>query len=545
MNRILMGIIALLALGTEAAFAHGGGHPTPAPPPPSTNPPPSTTPPSPAITPPGYIVVPPSSSTGNFVVYWGPVSGATGYELEEDNRVGFPNPFRYPLAPTTTAVQLNGRPNGTWVYRVRTVVNGVFSNWCTGTNGCVVFIRGTLSLGIGSASPGSILQNPGDQGIVVLQLSVSANAVENITVNGMTVQSLGSLDDASAIGAINVYRDGNGNGQLDAGQDPLLAGPESFASDDGSVTFSLNRTIQAGASELWLVTVDLVLGAWAGFFRVEIPSSQQVSVTGSVAGNNTIVVGPPLRGGLLTVGNPPPVPGPTPPPTPVLGTLRVTLGPGNPDNGTVPCGSAGHEVLHLALQTGPGEPVRIDNIVLTHFGTMREPNESIGYSLHADTNGNYILDEEDRLVRGPVPAVPGSANVLFLALGEAIPASSRVIWFVTATVSKEVAVGGTLGVNLDSGHLLSVRGMNSQATIPVEGLPILGAEMTVSEAEPPPSPPARASYCGGSPSATVPPEGVFGLVLLLLAFIATLRYRSRHRVTMYINKPVARDRVLG
>jgi hypothetical protein len=535
MNRIALVVLGFLLLGSEPAFAHGGGHPTPTPLPPNWTPPPPPVPPPttpPSTTPaPGYIVVPASSSTGAFTVYWGPLSAITGFELEEDVNPAFTNQWRYSLASSVTAVKITGRTNGYWYYRVRAVNNGVASAWCTGGNACLVNLQGTLTVSIGAASPSFIRKAPGNLADV-LQVNLAADAVENITLQSLAFRASGTLDDLNDIVAVVLFVDVNGNGISDAGTDIQLGGPCLFTGNDGAVTFpALARTISAGSQESWLLVVQLSPGSVSGAtFQASIRFASDVSAQGSLTGGPPIVVGPPVQGGQMTVWGTTGAPGgPGTPPPASLGSLSLGVGPANPGNRNLPGGSDKNELLHLSLEAGPGEKIRIDTLVLTFFGTMPEPSGLATFSLYADSNGNRILDGDDRLLRGPVPILPSDSNILFLALGEEIPAAQKALWFVTADVSKDVPVGSTMGVNLDKAHFVSVKGASSRSSVPVNGLPILGPEMTIVEGEAPASAGASRGGCGAVPSGEASPLGVLGLGLLFLAFLAVRRVFARSR----------------
>jgi hypothetical protein len=137
------------------------------------------------------------------------------------------------------------------------------------------------------------------------------------------------------------------------------------------------------------------------------------------------------------------------------------------------------------------------------------------------------LDGTDRLIQGPVPVFPGSSAVQFLGLNEQIPAGSVWLWIVTADVSRETPVGSTFGVNLSDDAGVTAVGACSTATLPVEGAPILGAELTVVEAPPAPEPADRAGLCGGSAAGPTSPAGLLGLLLLAAAFLAPRWLRHR------------------
>ncbi|MCU0722784.1 MAG: hypothetical protein MUC63_04085, partial [Planctomycetes bacterium] len=461
MKRAALALLGLLLFGSEPVFAHGGTHPTPGPLPPSGTPTPTPVPvptpptPNPTAPPcPAYIVVPPNSSTGNFVVYWAPTSGTTGFELEEDVVPTFANQWRYTLGAGVTAVSISNRANGTWYYRVRGVNSGLAGPWCTGSNGCVVFLQGTLRLSVGSASSASLWKLPGTQGVAVLQLNLAADSVESITVQSLAFHAAGSFVDPVDVTAATLYADVNGNGSLESGTDVLLAGPLAFGTDDGTVQFqSLARTITNGTRELWMLVLDLAPGVAPGsVFQATIRTAADLTALGNRTGGPPIVLGLPVTGSQLMVS-----PTPNSPPPVTLGSLTLGTGPSNPANGTVARGTDGNVLLHISLTGGPGEPLVLDILTLAFFGTLPEPSGLLHFSLVEDTNGNGALDRDDRKIRGPVPILPGDPKIVFLGLGERIPSGVSVVWFVTADVGRGVEIGETLGVNLDAPHFVAAK----------------------------------------------------------------------------------------
>ncbi len=88
---------------------------------------------------PDYIIVPATSSTGSYIVHWAAVAGATGYDLEESQGAGFSYATtQYSYGSTVQAVQVTGRTNGVWYYRVRAVFTSGASPWRSAANGCQV-----------------------------------------------------------------------------------------------------------------------------------------------------------------------------------------------------------------------------------------------------------------------------------------------------------------------------------------------------------------------------------------------------------------------
>jgi len=132
--------------------------------------------------------------------------------------------------------------------------------------------------------------------VVALRLEAQAGS-SAATVDALTVNARGSLDDAAEIAGVTLYHDQNGNGAIDAG-DPVLSASGQFAADDGALTLTLTtpRQLAAAASETWLVGVELASGATSG-------SSVSLSLDPATAQANVAVNGEVQSGGLVLVSS--------------------------------------------------------------------------------------------------------------------------------------------------------------------------------------------------------------------------------------------------
>jgi len=93
---------------------------------------------------PGSITVPVMSSTGNFVVSWTAVTGATGYDLEEDSSPAFTGAVQV-YTGASTQFGVTGKTNGVYYYRVRATNAAGVSGWTNGGNGCTVTLSVPLA----------------------------------------------------------------------------------------------------------------------------------------------------------------------------------------------------------------------------------------------------------------------------------------------------------------------------------------------------------------------------------------------------------------
>ena len=82
------------------------------------------------VTPTAPVLLPISNPDGNgrYLVDWTGVTGATGYELEEDDNAGFDSPVsRY--EGTDTQFEVTGQQVGVWHYRVRAYNSAGYGSW--------------------------------------------------------------------------------------------------------------------------------------------------------------------------------------------------------------------------------------------------------------------------------------------------------------------------------------------------------------------------------------------------------------------------------
>jgi hypothetical protein len=161
--------------------------------------------------------------------------------------------------------------------------------------------KGVLQLALGAYDPTDIeVQRPSENNSA-LQVTLSA-LCEDITVQTLTLTASGSGDDSSDISAVRIFLDKNGNGKYDSGE-PQISADSKFATDNGSVTITADRTISENSTETWLVTLSFNNnGSRKDTYKVSIAAQTDVSAVG-VSSNKTITASGtfPLSGGTLTI----------------------------------------------------------------------------------------------------------------------------------------------------------------------------------------------------------------------------------------------------
>ncbi|MHC5040088.1 MAG: hypothetical protein ACYTHM_22500, partial [Planctomycetota bacterium] len=224
------------------------------------------------------VTVPPTSATGNYTVSWSSALNATSYELLEYTDPVLMN-WVSVYQGSALSTNISGKANGAYYYMVRAWNGATCSPNAMGDNPCIVGPHGTLTMSAGSQNPSSSVL-PGTTGVPVLQIVLSADAFEDITVTSFTVLDHGTLF-TTGVNAANLYADTNGDGSLDAGDTLLSAGVQQF----WSFTFGgFSVTIPASSSATWLVTYDIAATEPAGAtILAKIIKTTQLIATGAVS----------------------------------------------------------------------------------------------------------------------------------------------------------------------------------------------------------------------------------------------------------------------
>ncbi|HMB00544.1 MAG TPA: hypothetical protein VKS21_06120, partial [Spirochaetota bacterium] len=180
--------------------------------------------------------------------------------------------------------------------------------------GCIktVVDIGTLSLAEGTYNPGATNVSNNAQNLVMLQLALTADNSEDITVTNLIINSTGSLQEALDIesGSLGLFIDKNNNGVYDLNDSELDSGL-SFSADNGAVTFSgFSFTVKANTTSNLIVLASLNGNAADGEnFYFSVSSNSHVAAAGGSSGQQINVQYAPVTGGThsVSVDTSPPV----------------------------------------------------------------------------------------------------------------------------------------------------------------------------------------------------------------------------------------------
>jgi hypothetical protein len=371
---------------------------------------------------------------------------------------------------------------------------------------------GSLTVFVGSHNPSSGPCMPGTSHHPVLGLRLTANGLD-MTVLSLAVSAQGSLNDRDHVTGVSLFEDVNADGDVDAGLDVLLAGPLTFVSDNGSLTFSgLSRTVATGSPQTWLVVYDLSAAAPLGdTFRAGVASGTHVVTAGSPA---PPVYGPPVWGGTMTVS--------------FEGAASVATGAMSPGPSDLPAGTVEAEMLYLTVTAGPTEDVWVSRVTVTAGGTIGSPGNLMAVSIYADANGDGMLDGGDTRLYGPTIFPPGSSRAVLWDINTHVLAGTAVEFFIVADIAETVAPETTLALSVVDPEDVMLTGMTSGGTLLPTGTPVHGSLMTVTGGAGTGGDTYihRASGCSG-PGRGTTPAGVLGLVLIFGTFAAVVSMARR------------------
>lgn len=330
--------------------------------------------------------------------------------------------------------------------------------------GPTLSIGGGLTASAGPANPAGGRLALSTAGQPMLQVRLQTD-LEPITISQVTLRGSGSGDEAVAITGARLFVDTDADGELDPVGDVPLAGPATFAGNDGPVTFSLAapRTLPAGGAESWLVTYDVGPTASAGdTFVLSLASGADV-VSTAPSGPVPQAAGAPVVGAPKTL----------------LGELVAAFSSSHPGARTVRRDAADLPLLALSLDS-TAEAFTVTQLVVDAAGSMDDVADVAGLELVLDVDGSGTRSAGDTLLAGPVALSADDGRATFSGLGLPVPAGGAAQLLLTADLTGAAAGGATLRVSVP-GDGIRATGHQGRLVTP-GGLPRGSATVTAAGA---------------------------------------------------------------
>ncbi len=241
---------------------------------------------------------------------------------------------------------------------------------------------GTMTFELGDDNPPVANQTKDAQGVRMMQVKASLNGTEDLILDSLVITAQGTIDDATDITSVAIYKDLNDNGLLDLTVDEQLDQYRTFSSDNGTLAFEeINDTLSANTTAHYLVIFNLANTASAGeTFRVKIESNNDFNVKRVGVDENANTIGAPLLGNYQAITN--------------EGQLYLSEGSSNPGPGNITNDAQKVSMLQMNIAASSVENVEVNTITLRSGGTIDEEEdiENYGINLYDDVNNNGAYD---------------------------------------------------------------------------------------------------------------------------------------------------------
>ena len=305
--------------------------------------------------------------------------------------------------------------------------------------------EGKLSITRGPAGSSGGFAAAGTAALPITQMQLSSTE-GSVLVQNISFQAQGTAVDNADIGDMKMYIDNNADGAVDGGD--TLLGTKTFATDDGRILFDLNKVIAIDAPIYLLMTCDLAATIEAGkTFWVAIQDETYISVRGFIVSSSL-----PFESGHFAVPS---------------GDLLTYLGSKTPLDGRIAPGATFPD-MQFALKS-LGSAYTLSGVTFSNKGNVYD-NYVSSLKLYLDANGDGAVDGGDNLL-GETTMASGQAT--FSGLSVTVPAAGAEVLLLL-----EVALTGDVLSMTRIQYGIDENGLTIDGT--PEGLPLVGAEMTVS-----------------------------------------------------------------
>ena len=325
---------------------------------------------------------------------------------------------------------------------------------------------GTLTVSLGSQSPSASGVFPNAQDVEVLQLELRASSVEDMRLDSLRLQASGTLNEALALGTIELFQDVDSDGVLNRATDAPLASLSGAATDDAALLFAgLGRTLAKSSIQRLLLVYQLNGSASDGqTFRADLLSAQDLSALGLSSNQAPNLAGPPIQGGAtLTVQR---------------ARLELSAGPFNPSREATP-GQSGVALLQLRLAASGAEPVVVSSLGIRGSGSGDEVADLAGVRLYLDQDGDGQVDLGEPLLAGPVSFPSDDGQVNLGGFSRELQPGTSELWLVSYDLGASATGGDQFVAASAAPSTVAVAGRQSGLVLTPVAPVISGGTLTV------------------------------------------------------------------
>jgi len=332
---------------------------------------------------------------------------------------------------------------------------------------------GVLTLTAGANNPGPTTEATNAENVPVLQLNLAASNAETLAVDTISFNAFGTINHATDVLAVKLYRDANDNGQFDPATDYQIAAQKTIADSAGSARFVISTgdsLIPPGTSQNWLVLVSLNGQASSGeTFGLKVSVNDSARTHGRASGVAAGVIGAPVSSATKTITT--------------TGSLTLSAGPNNPAASTIASSGTNQPMVQFRLTTSSTEPVEVRRITLRASGTAHDTLDisTGGIKVYYDANSNGAYDAGvDQFIIGGTRFSNDNGFLVLNSVGRIIPAGTTQDWLVTYDLNGNASNGETFIAFIQKSEIIAL-GTSSGDTITVSGSSsVTGGTKTVS-----------------------------------------------------------------
>ncbi len=124
------------------------------------------------------------------------------------------------------------------------------------TSGTITMSYGSAAVAAGGSSPADGTAFAGELSVAMLQIAITADAVEGLDLDQLTITDSEAAANPELISAVNVWHDVDGDGIVSEGDVQLGAEAQFTEGVDTLTITSLGHQVPAGATDMILITYD-------------------------------------------------------------------------------------------------------------------------------------------------------------------------------------------------------------------------------------------------------------------------------------------------
>ena len=310
-----------------------------------------------------------------------------------------------------------------------------------------------------------------ESGVVMLAFRATVDSPsEPVWIDSMTFTANGTGDDTTAVSNVSIYRDVNGNGAVDAGDNLLDSG--TFGSDDGRVRFDgFDQAIDHGETKRYVVAYDFNGTANDGdTFRVTLADEDHIVSDGKDSGCPVTIRNLPTKGPEVVVGDT----------TTPQNEVVVTLGPSTPGARTVGPNATGVAMTQVSLTLSGTGSAEVRNLTFTGSGSADESLDILQVWLFHDVDGDGAVGATD-VPLGLSSSYTQDDGTVGFALGSNLVLSVGTPQHVLLVydLNGNAWLDETFAAGIESSADVSVVAAGTGSPVLVTGLPVDGSAVTI------------------------------------------------------------------